>query len=69
MLMARETSTLKKGAGSLSYRMLMGDDGKGLAGIYRYIMFLLIELRDSAFQKGRGYICSRTMGDRAKKTP
>jgi hypothetical protein len=52
MLMARETSTLKKGAGSVSYRMLMGDDGKGLAGIYRYTMFLLIELRDSAFSKG-----------------
>jgi hypothetical protein len=32
--------------------MLMGDDGKGLAGIYRYTMFLLIELRDSTFSKG-----------------
>ncbi len=52
MLMARETSTLKKGARYVSYRMLMGDDGKGLAWIYKYIMFLLIELRDSAFSKG-----------------
>ncbi len=52
MLMAKETLTLKKGAGYVSYRMLMGNDGKGLAGIYRYTMFLLIELRDSAFSKG-----------------
>jgi hypothetical protein len=54
MLMARETSTLKKGAGSVSYRMLMGNDGKGLVGIYKYTMFLLIELRDSAFSKREG---------------
>jgi hypothetical protein len=29
----------------------MGDDGKGLVRVYRYTMFLLIELRDSAFFK------------------
>jgi hypothetical protein len=51
MLMVKEISTLKKGAGSVLSRMLMDDGGKGLARTYRFTMFLLIETEGLSFSK------------------
>jgi hypothetical protein len=42
--------------------------GRERVGTFKSITYNLIELRDSAFQKGRGYICGRTMGDRAERS-
>jgi hypothetical protein len=51
MLMVREISTSKKGAGSVLSRMLKDDSGKDLAGTYRFTMFLLIEAEGLSFSK------------------
>jgi hypothetical protein len=43
MLMGKETLTLKRAVECASSKMLMGTSGKGLAGIFRSIMFNQIE--------------------------
>ncbi len=47
--MVREISISKKGAGSMLSKMLKHDGGKGLAGTYRFTMFLLIEAEGLSF--------------------
>jgi hypothetical protein len=61
--MGRVILTFKKAAESALSKMQMGVNGKGLGEICRSFTLLRIELRDSAFSKREGYICSRTTGD------
>ncbi len=54
MLMGRAILILKKVAEFALSKMQMVDNGRGLEEIYRSIMLLQIELRDSAFFKKGG---------------